>query len=211
MTPACSIPSTMICHTAQAQTPVPTAQRTDEKEIVQLEQRFPEHHVLNNQKCVPVGNKQTIVSQPCVDNQGRMERQIPENSDVSGDSGEHVIHHVVQAISEENHSANVAMPEGPAKNMDETKTMETLSDITLQIRMEMNGGSVEEVDSIGQTVTVETSESYENSPIKERRKMNSSGTMSDEPFSAKSASLQPEVGMVRVNGNHGDVRGSRTP
>lgn len=196
-TPNC-VPSVTVSHTAQAQTPIVTVQHlpNNARGVVHHTHRNP----TNIQSPVIQTARRQIVQDPS-HNYGS--KQILKgctvnNNEAPGVNGEHVIHQVVQAISENQHDGPVPDTLTVAEDIEKNpKSMDVIDGLT--VKMEVNGENVEEVDSIGETVTIETTESCDNSPVKDSRK---ESTRHEMGFSNN------EAVVVRVNGSHGDERGS---
>lgn len=200
-TPNCGVPSVTVSHTAQAQTPIVTVQhlpnnaRGDERRVVHHTHR----NVTNIQSPVIQTARRQIIQDPS-HNYGTKQIlkgcTVSHNDEAPGVNGEHVIHQVVQAISDDQLDSPV--PDTVAEDVEKhPKSMDVIDELT--VKMEVNGENVEEVDSIGETVTIETTESSDNSPVKDSRK---ESTRHEMGFSNN------EAVVVRVNGSHGDERGS---
>lgn len=204
-TPNCGVPSATVSHTAQSQTPIVTVQhlpnnsRGEERRVVHHTNR----NATNIQSPVIQTTRKQIIQDPSHAYSGNKQAlkgsSVNHHDEAPGVNGEHVIHHVVQALSEDQLDGSpgadtLTIAEATAKH---PKSMEVIDGLTVKI--DVNGENVEEVDSIGGTVTIETTESCDNSPVKDSRKEN---TRHEVGYSNN------EAVVVRVNGSHGDERGS---
>ncbi|KXJ14761.1 hepatocyte nuclear factor 1-beta [Exaiptasia diaphana] len=182
MTPV-SVPSITVSHIARS--PIATIEHLATQ---QLRSRDNDRQVVNNTELVHDARKQIL--------QENNNTCLMQTEDESAQSinGEHVIHHVIQAISP-------AVKEEIEKDLAQGKAEEAMDEISLAVKMEVNGGNVEEVDSIAETVTVETTSSSENTPTKDSKLENTSIGL--QPFAKPTKAV-----IVQVNGNHDDSIGS---
>ncbi|XP_031551508.1 hepatocyte nuclear factor 1-alpha-B-like [Actinia tenebrosa] len=207
-TPNCGVPSVTVSHIAQAQSPIVTVQhhpnnaRGNERHVVHHHTR---RNVTNTQSPVIQTTKRQTIQDPSQEHGAKQINRsgnVSNNDETPGVNGEHVIHHVVQAISEDHLDDSpdhdtLTVPEDSEKH---PKTADVIDGLDVTVKMEVNGENVEEVvDSIGETVTIETTESCDSSPLKDSRKESARYEMG---FSNN------EAVVVRVNGSHGDERGS---
>lgn len=182
MTPV-SVPSITVSHIARS--PIATIQHLATQ---QLRSRDNERQVVNHTELVHDARKQIM---PETNDNCLMQS---EDESAQSINGEHVIHHVIQAISP-------SVKEEIERDLSQGKREEAIDEISLAVKMEVNGGNVEEVDSIAETVTVETTSSGESTPIKDSKQENP-------PVSLQQFVKPTKAVIVQVNGNHGDTIGS---
>ncbi|KAK3745342.1 hypothetical protein QZH41_018905, partial [Actinostola sp. cb2023] len=183
MTPA-SVPSVNVSHTARS--PVATIEHL----ATPLRPHESERHSMHNPSLSVQDVKKQILQE--TNDQSCLLQQDPDDG-AQGINGEHVIHHVIQAIShvgdvgKEEIEKDLAESEGEAED--------AIDGLSLAVKMEVNGENVEDVDSIAETVTVETTTSGKNTPVKELKHEN-----------VTQSPLPTQAVIVRVNGNHDDTR-----
>lgn len=116
---------------------------------------------------------------------------LPSEDGHTINNGEHVIHHMIQPISP------AAKADEIEKEFVENKTEDAIDGLNLDVKMEVNGAGVDDVDSIAETVTVETTSSTENTPVKDSK--NDTNAIDLQSFCKPTKAV-----IVQVNGNHDD-------
>lgn len=179
---AATVPSVTVSHIARS--PVATVEhlptqpsrtRDSERQPDMTSPRVVVQHV-NKQQILQDANENCITLQS--------QEQQPIN-------GEQVIHHVIQAISPD-------PKDETEKDLDEEKDDGVVEGLSLAVKMEVNGSNdVDDVDSIAETVTVETTSSGENTPVKDRK--NEANNINVQPYCKPTKAV-----IVQMNGNHDD-------
>lgn len=179
MTPA-SVPSVTVSHIARS--PIATVEHT----ATQQPRPCEDEHLasINPRVVVQHVNKQQILqdmNENCIGVSSEQEPPI---------NGEQVIHHVIQSIS-------TAPKDEAEKGLVEAKDNSEIEELPLAVKMDVNGSNVDDVDSIAETVTVETTSSSDNTPVKDRKNEENTVTLQSHCKPTKAV-------IVQMNGNHDD-------